>query len=606
MTQATNATKLSLQRLDSLPSSPGVYQYYDSANNLLYVGKAKNLKKRIKSYFSTNTLLPKPNLSQRISIMVSQIDSIHTLLTNSEQDALILENSLIKSLKPKYNILLRDDKTYPYIYVDMNSDFPRFDITRIIIKKKNIHYFGPFASGARALLDSLYEVLPLVQKSACVKGKKACMFYQIKKCLAPCEQKINKKDYEKIINQGIKFIQQKHLLVQILKEKMNLASERLNFELAAQLRDNIAKITDLQIDSSADLIQGDFDVFVIDCALNLKALLLKLFIRNGRITSSDYSFLPPISDLQGLSEAYTQAILGHYKAQMPLIPQQILLPTHTQENELLSIESSLIEGILQERLGSKIRIIQPKITKKKELINLAYKNARQISELHNDNNAESSILSDLQHKFSLDSTPLSIEAFDTSHHSGEHCVGAMISYENGEFVKEKYRKYKLEGSDEYSQFKEMLTRRAKDFAIMPPPDLWLLDGGIAQINLALEILESAGVNVSVLAIAKQKIDSKAIRSKGGALDILRSKDLELRLDKNNKSLQFLQKLRDEVHRFVISFHRYKKKKSLTSLVLHNKHYSIPQVKRLLNYFGSVESIKSATQEQINLALRNKK
>lgn len=194
-----------LEHLRTLPSHAGIYQYFDKDDKLLYVGKAKNLKKRIKSYFSTqgDNITPRANLSPRITLMITQVRRIHTLLTNSEQDALILENSLIKSLKPKYNILLRDDKTYPYIYLDKSQAYPRFEITRQVLKKKQILYFGPFVSGARELLESLYEIFPLVQKASCLRGKKACIFYQINKCPAPCEGKISQEAYALTLKNAI-------------------------------------------------------------------------------------------------------------------------------------------------------------------------------------------------------------------------------------------------------------------------------------------------------------------------------------------------------------------------------------------------------------------
>ena len=227
--------------LQNLPTQPGIYQYFDKDDNLLYVGKAKNLKNRIKSYFSIHNdiITPKPNLSQRIALMVSQVAKIHTLLTQTQEDALILENSLIKSLKPKYNILLRDDKTYPYIYIDTSSAFPRFEITRKVLQSKHIDYFGPFVSGARELLDSLYDTLPLVQKKSCLKGKKACIFHQIHKCPAPCENKISAKQYAEHIAQAKAFINDRKGLVEILESKMQTLSHNLQFERRQKYEHNL-------------------------------------------------------------------------------------------------------------------------------------------------------------------------------------------------------------------------------------------------------------------------------------------------------------------------------------------------------------------------------
>ncbi len=239
--------------LKKLPNKSGVYHYFDSEGRLLYIGKAKNLKNRIKSYFRfTPSLSVAPNLSARISQMVSQIASMRYIVVENENDALILENSLIKQLKPKYNILLRDDKTYPYLCVDISEDYPRILLTRKVFKSQSIHYFGPYSSGGRDLLDSLYETFPLAQKESCLKGKKACLFYQIKRCLAPCEGKISKEDYRKILEQALECIQNPKKILAILDKKMQFLSENLRFEEAMVLRDRIAKIKQISPLSGVD------------------------------------------------------------------------------------------------------------------------------------------------------------------------------------------------------------------------------------------------------------------------------------------------------------------------------------------------------------------
>lgn len=591
-----------LTHLRSLPNTSGIYQYFDSHGNLLYVGKAKNLKNRIKSYFCVqdNIITPKANLSPRIALMVSQIAQIHILLTQNEQDALILENSLIKSLKPKYNILLRDDKTYPYIYIDKTQLFPRFEITRIALKHNQIQYFGPFTNGARDLLESLYEILPLVQKKSCIKSKKSCMFHQIGKCPAPCEKKISPQDYAKTIEEGINFIENKKNLLKILEQKMQFYSDHLHFEEAAKIRDKMSKIASMQNESVIDMIVGNFDVFVIEKGQE-HSVLMKLFIRDGRVVSSDFSLLHQDIESHNLSQAYTQAILSHYKAQMPLLPDMILIPYFTLESK------SQLEAILQTNLQSKIKICQPQKGKKKDLVTLCAQNAQEVLRLQNKENDENySILHSLQELLSLQHIPYHIEVFDTSHHSGEHSVGGMITYENNTFVSSKYRRYQLQGDNEYAQMREMLTRRVQSFETLPPPDLWLIDGGQAQIQLALTILQSMGANVEVIGISKMKINGVANRAKGNVQDIIRNKNQTFKLKPNDKRLQFFQKLRDEVHRYAITYHRYKKQKNIQKLQTMGKSYSPSQTKRLLNYFGSYECIKKASDEQIAQILRSKK
>ncbi len=602
--------------LADLPTQSGIYQFFDNEDTLLYVGKAKNLKNRIKSYLSIENkhIVPKNNLSPRIALMVSQITRIHTLLTNNEQAALILENSLIKSLKPKYNILLRDDKTYPYIYIDKSLPYPRFELTRQVLKSNQIQYFGPFVSGARELLDSLYDNLPLVQKKSCVKGKKACIFHQIHKCPAPCENKVSIQTYAQTIAQGIALIEDKKALLKILESKMHTLSHNLQFEEAAIMRDRIQKITQMKNQSIIDMMSGDYDVFVLqeqDCGKNSQDshkkshtalhthILMMLFIRNGRIISSDFILLHDDIQSHNLPQLYTQALLNHYKTQIPLLPQEILIPPFDFP-DLLHLQQ-----LLREQTRSSLKIVQPQRGAKKDLLQLAHKNALEIGRLHTQQNNTFSTLVSIKELCALSQIPYSIEVFDTSHHSGTHNVGGMIVYENDDFIRSKYRRYELHTSDEYSQMHEMLLRRAQSFDSNPPPALWLLDGGRAQINLALDILKSVGANVEVLAIAKMKHNAKAYRAKGNAFDILRSKNAEFKLKPNDKRLQFLQKLRDEVHRYAITYHRYKKQKDIQKAQMMGKNYTQAQIKKLLDYFGSFESLKTASQEQINSVLSRK-
>ncbi|WP_300859588.1 excinuclease ABC subunit UvrC [uncultured Helicobacter sp.] len=588
--------------LKHLPTQSGIYQYFDNAGNLLYIGKAKHLRNRIKSYFSIHneSISPKPNLSPRIGLMVSQIAQIHTLLTNNEQDALILENSLIKSLKPKYNILLRDDKTYPYIYIDKSLPYPRFDITRQVLKSPKIQYFGPFASGARELLDSLYDVLPLVQKKSCVKGKKACMFYAINKCLAPCEGKISTIEYAKLITQGIALLENKKELARILESKMQKLSTSLQFEEAAKIRDRIRKITQMKNQSIIDIRSGNYDVFTLvkdDESLNTHILMV-LFIRNGRIVSSDFSLLHQDIYDDNLPELYTQALLNHYKNITPLMPDEILIP-HFAFADLVHLQQ-----LISSQTQSHIKIIQPQKGKKRELLTLAYQNALEILRLHKQQHSDEPTLIALKELCALQRVPYRIEVFDTSHHSGVHNVGGMIVYENNAFLSSHYRRYTLEGSDEYTQMRQMLERRAAKFESNPPPDLWLLDGGKAQIHIACEILQSVGANVDVVAIAKMKHNAKAYRAKGNALDILRTNQAEFKLKANDKRLQFCQKLRDEAHKYAITYHRYRKTKDTNKVqIMGEKQYSKAQIKRLLEYFGSFQTLQNASQEQIQSVLK---
>lgn len=581
--------------LKKLPNKSGVYHYFDSEGRLLYIGKAKNLKNRIKSYFRfTPNLSVAPNLSARISQMVSQIASMRYIVVENENDALILENSLIKQLKPKYNILLRDDKTYPYLCVDISEDYPRILLTRKVFKSQSIHYFGPYSSGGRDLLDSLYETFPLAQKESCLKGKKACLFYQIKRCLAPCEGKISKEDYRKILEQALECIQNPKKILAILDKKMQFLSENLRFEEAMVLRDRIAKIKQISPLSGVDFARmEDLDIFALEIEGN-KGVLVKFFVRGGRVVSSASNVIKSQYELN-IEEIYTQSLINYYSGEILIKPKQILIPYDLKEKK------DELEQFLYQKLHKKIPIHCPKSGDKKQLCNLALKNAKESLNLNL--TASEEILLDIQKLFGLQNMPYRIEIFDTSHHRGKQCVGAMVVYDE-RFIKESYRHYLLEGSDEYSQMKEMLQRRIEKFKEEVPPDLWVLDGGVGQINLAKDLLNSAGVNLEVVGISKEKLDSKAHRAKGAALDILRDeKGQEYHLKSSDKRLQFLQKLRDEAHRFAITFHQKQKQKTMQqSKVLEVKGVGKAIQKRLLAYFGSFEGIKKASLDELEKVL----
>ena len=273
--------------IKNLPVSAGVYQYFNETGKLLYVGKAKNLKNRVKSYWRfTPDFIPNPTQSLRIIKMLEEAHRLEYIVVASEEDALILENSLIKQLKPKYNILLRDDKTYPYIYIDESSDFPRFEMTRKVIKGKNITYYGPFPTGGRALLDALYEVYPLVQKKSCLREGKACLFYQIKKCLAPCESKVTPQAYAELIAKAKQSIVKRKHLISTLQEKMTNLAMQERYEEAAAMRDSVEAISTLTISSNIDLANDlDLDIFAIQNG-DERGVIVKMFMRGGKIISS--------------------------------------------------------------------------------------------------------------------------------------------------------------------------------------------------------------------------------------------------------------------------------------------------------------------------------
>ncbi|KLD99858.1 excinuclease ABC subunit UvrC [Aliarcobacter butzleri] len=598
------------EKLQQLPNDAGVYQYFDKNGHLLYIGKAKILKNRVKSYFKfTPKLQPADKLSPRIYKMISEVESCEWIVVPNEHDALILENSLIKQLKPKYNILLRDDKTYPYIFVDFDEDFPRLDITRRIQKSKSIKYFGPYSTGARDMLDSIYEIVPLVQKKSCVKGKKACLFHQIQKCLAPCENKISKEEYAKIVENALEYIYNKTKLISKLNEKMIQYSNDFRFEEAMTLRDRIKTIEKSQIKSGIDLATNeDIDIFAIN-ANNKKAVIVRMFLRDGKLTSSSHDFLK-IDNFDeefefDYQEAYERAIINYYDNEIPLLPKEILI-AHELEitNEL--------EEFLHTRFNKKIKLINPKKDKKREIVNIALNNCDELLRIENSKN-QTSIYEELKELFNLQTLPYLIESFDNSHMMGQATVGAMIVWNESlnTFDKKAFRHYNLESKDEYSQMKEMLIRRVESFEKNPAPDLWIIDGGETLLKLAFDIVQSVGVNLDIIAIAKEKIDAKAHRAKGKAKDIIhyKTKNGEFKsfnLLTSDKRLQFVQRQRDEAHRFAITFHKKQKRAQDKQIsLLQIKGIGEAKIKKLLLYFGEFEKIRKASFDELKTVLNEK-
>jgi len=577
-----------LKKIQNLPNEPGVYQFFDKNLKLLYVGKAKNLKNRVKSYFSfTPKLSPSPRLSARIYNMITQANSLEYIVLKSEHDALILENSLIKQLKPKYNILLRDDKTYPYIYIDLNKDFPRFEITRHIQKGSHIKYFGPFTTAARDILNALYELYPLVQKRGSLKGKKACLFYQIGRCLAPCEGKVSKDEYMKIVENSLQLLKNKNLIIKQLDKKMNFYAQNELFEEASKVRDAIQRIKNSTIFSQIDLKSSEhFDLFYV-LTKGVKAVLVKIFVRDGKIVSIVSNILKNDNGFS-VDEIYKSAILEFYKDDKPIIANTVIIGKKFSELKLL-------EEFVNTKSSKKVSFVIPKRGAKKELIDIAKQNAEESLKEKKENIAIVKLLKD---KLKLSKTPYSIEAYDNSHLQGSSPVGSMIFYENT-FVKSRYRHYNLSSTDEYSQMKELLSKRCESFEKNPPPDLWVIDGGETLLKLAKNICDSFGVDIDIIAISKEKSGKKTIRSKGKAKDRIYGVNGEIILSDYDKCKLFIQKLRDEAHRFAIKFHRSQKLKNDKKIsLLEQKGIGKAKIVKLLNYFGTFEAIQKASKKDI--------
>jgi excinuclease ABC subunit C len=586
-----------LKKIKKLPSSPGIYQYFNKDGRLLYIGKAKNLKNRVKSYFNfSDTLTPSKTLSPRIYKMISECVELEYIVVANEHDALILENSLIKQLKPKYNILLRDDKTYPYIYIDLNDKFPRFEITRKIIDRPNIKYFGPYSSGSRDTLKSIYELLPLVQKKSCINGKKKCLFYEINRCLAPCEDLIDEQQYSLIVKQGIKLLRDKNSLISLLKERMNNYSKNLHFEEAAKLRDRVKSIKNSTTTTSIDIKKIEsFDIFAISLAENI-ACAVKLFIRSGRVVSSDHIIFKSEYGFDQ-DELYHRVILNHYNKEIPYIPQNILV--YEEFNSLKSLQS-----LISTKHSKKVDIKVPKIGDKRRVTSIAKNNAQELIRVSNDTNR--AVLRDIKDLLGLQNIPNTIEGYDNSHMMGSVSVGAIIKWDE-KFIKSSYKHYNLNSKNEYEQMEELITKRVHNLEHNPLPDLIVLDGGDALLRLVVKTIKQKGVFVDIIAIAKEKREKRAVRSKSRAEDIIYTIDGEFHLSSDDKRLHFIQNIRDESHRFAINFFKKQKAKEDKKLSLLKKRgVGEATIKKLLNYFGTFENIQRASLNELKGVIGSKR
>lgn len=587
-----------VETIAQLPHSPGIYEYFDVKGRLLYVGKAKDLANRVKSYWSfTPHLRPSERVSLRIMKMLEQTHSLNYIVVKSEHDALILENSLIKQLNPKYNILLRDDKTYPYIYVDRSEPYARFEITRKVIASQHVEYFGPYSVGAREILNALYDLCKLVQKRSCLGSKKLCLYYQIGKCLGPCELPITQERYKEEIELATALIKNKKDLIARLHEKMLFYAEELRFEEASELRDAIEKISRSEIKSDIDFASEEsYDIFVVELTQK-RGVIVRIFMRYGKIVSSSHDFINSEEGFD-LNEVYVRALVDYYKEEKPPIIAPILVGDDFEEREFIASHLSTI-------FEKKADISVAKRGKRKSLLDLARLNAQELlkNETHKGDLPQ---IFEIQKLCALEKLPRRVEVFDNSHMGGVATVAAMVVWEDGAFDKKSYRTYHLQAKDEYAQMRETLTRRVESFAKNPPPDLWVLDGGETLLRLAMQILESSGVYLEVIAIAKEKVDAKAHRAKGRANDILYTKEEALKLPASDKRLQWVQNLRDEAHRAAINFHKKTKlKQDQESKLLTLHGISQAKIKKLLAHFGTFEALRSIDIEELREVLNEK-
>ncbi len=565
----------------------GIYKMLDIKNKILYIGKAKNLKNRLKSY----TILD--GKQDRIVNMIMQIAKIEIIITNSEQEALLLEASLIKSIKPKYNILLKDDKSYPFIMIRKNHDFAQIQKHRGSKDIKNI-YFGPFASN-----QDVDNTITIIQKLFRLRNcsdsyfknrTRPCLEYQLKRCSAPCMNFISKEEYQESIKQAELFIKGKNNLVQQeLTKLMESYSNKLEFEKAANIRDQIQILNKVQNRNLGFSNDSSRDILSIHCLSNI--LALQLYIFRGGLSYGNKTIVIEHIEEEEIEETITRFLINHYSHSEDK-PEEII--TNFNFDSLKELEKII-----------HCKITNPKIGEKKEILNFAQNNTYlALKELIKKSNKNIEQLDKIANLLSLEKI-YRIEAYDNSHIMGTSMVGGMICVTSNGFDKNEYRKFNIKNSsngDDLAMMKEVLERRLLRLKTEHPtyqkniwPDLILIDGGKNQLAAALKVLKDLDLadRIKTIAIAKGEFRNK------GDETIFTDTGEVIKLDNDSEEMKYIQIIRDEVHRYAISSHRKIRDKKMLSTVLTD----IPGVgakrrKLLMNYLGSVENIKNASVEQL--------
>lgn len=556
---------------DNLPNKPGVYIMRDSNDTIIYIGKAKNLIKRVKSYFREKLDRPKTQ------ILMSHFDSLEYIITNSEKEALILEANLIKKHSPRYNIQLKDDKRYPYVKIT-DEEFPRIVITRNVTK--NGVYFGPFTD-VGSVKQTVKFLKSLFKIRTCRNMNGPCLNSQIDLCYAPCDGRISRKEYSEIINKIDLFFQGKYsTIVKNLKKEMMEVANSEEFEKAAVIRDQIASIEEIMEKQFVDLVDDDLDQDVIAMAIGKNEVVVIIMpIRNGKIVGRD-DFLMSGSKYDSPSEIMFSFIQQYYGYNRH-IPKQILLDENIDDKELL-------EDWLSDLRGNKVKIKVPQKGVKLRLVKMAKKNAEIIE--HQKKKMENSLI-ELKKYLKLEKIPHVIEGYDISNISGKFAVGSKVSFKDAKPNKKMYKHFKMEtpGPNDFAMMEELLTRRLKMIDNDPEPDLIVIDGGKGQLGMACGVLEKLNLtHIPIIGLAKEFEEIYIPNSKRPII-----------IPKNNTALHLLQQVRDESHRFAITYHRKLRSNDIQSSSL-DDIVGIGKKRKisLLKEFGSVDNIKKASVEEL--------
>ena len=587
------------EQLRLIPESSGSYQFFDKDNTIIYVGKAKNLKRRVSSYFN------KKHNSVKLAVMVPQIVKIEFIITNSEVEALILESHLIKKYKPKYNILLKDDKKFPYFLIT-KEDYPRILVTRK--RNKNLlegKYFGPYTNGKSmyTTLDLLKKLFPLKQCKTPKFKDRPCIYYQIGRCMAPCQKMISSDDYKKLIKNVELFLSGKQMqLVDELKSMMEKAAENEEYEKAARYRDSyfdVLKTIEKQkvVYENTNINQDIISLSTDDYMAGISVLQ----IRDGRlINKKDFEISK--SDYDSEEEIIVYFVKEYYQMTSDDdIPNEIIFSYKISDED-----KEVFEEWLTSKKGIKVKI-NPKETKKNtDILELATKNSnyhlqemkvKSLQEIQNNYNETGSYI---QEKLGLSKFPHRVECFDISHIQGTHTVASMVSFFNGMPKKSEYKKFKIKTvengkPDDFQSMREVITRRYSKLLKegLEFPDLIIIDGGKGQLSSAVEILDELGVNNQDIVSLAKKIEEVFIPNQ----------PIPVLFPTNSQALFFFQRIRDEAHRFAITFHRQlRDKEAVHSQLDYIKGLYLKNKKLLIEKYSSVNKISKLTKEELMLLL----
>jgi len=594
------------EELKLLPDKPGVYIMKDKSDNIIYVGKAVVLKNRVRQYFQNSR-----NLTPKIRHMVENIDHFEYIVTDSEVEALVLECNLIKEHRPKYNTMLKDDKTYPYICVTISEDYPKVLFTRQLKRDKS-KYFGPFTSS-----DAVRDILDLLRKIYKIRtcnrvlprdiGKeRPCLYYYMGQCDAPCQGFVSKEEYRHNVEQVIQFLSGNYEpVVKMLTDKMNEAASNMEYEKAAMMRDlleSVKRIKDKQKITNTDLADRDIIAFARN---KDEAVVQTFFIRSGKLIGRDHFYLTGVED--ETDGKVLSSFIKQFYAGTPYIPREIYLETEPEEEEVLC------EWLSMKR-GQKVYLRVPKKGEKEKLVELAKKNAMLIlnkdaEKLKREEARTTGALRELADYLELPEI-VRIESYDISNTAGFQTVGSMVVFEHGKAKKSDYRKFKIksiQGPDDYAAMYEMLTRRfihgMRELEEMKEknldkslgrftkyPDLILVDGGKGQVNVALRALSDLQLDIAVCGMVKD--DNHRTRG-------LYYKNKELPIDKTSELFKLITRIQDETHRFAIEYHRsLRKKRQVHSILDDIKGIGPARRKALMKHFGSLEDIQNADIEEL--------